>query len=334
MHLRSKLINAQFFLPLFLLLLFGCDNQQNQHKKGPGHSQKGRANPPSSALEFFQNIYGQGNAPLDSNLVSYLETVGNNHRLAKETQQQLNAAARAEVLRGFLYDSLGLQFDANADHIGSVRPSYVFRSKTSTCVGTVAMAYLLAEKLGIQITHVPIRNHVFLRIHDDSSYVNFEPNRNGYQYSDQEYLTKYGFTTSDSAVLKDRHWEAFSVVYFYTVGNTFRNKFKHGQAISYYEKALAQDPNYLPAKGNLALSMDFKGKSKEAVPLLQEIWRLEPGIQSGYNLAVVALKTQNDSLANAVFHSLWNAEDDVLKNKARADQRMLSLQSALYRLNP
>ena len=74
----------------------------------------------------------------------------------------------------------------------AILPLHVLENKKSGCVGLSWLAMMVAEARQIPLSVVMLPGHVYLRFGADSaSFINLEPNRQGYSYTDEEYREKY-----------------------------------------------------------------------------------------------------------------------------------------------
>ena len=73
----------------------------------------------------------------------------------------------------------------------SVLPLRVLANRKSGCMGLSWLALMVAEVRGLPLDAILLPGHVFLRYGTSDSFVNLEPNRRGFTYTDEEYREKY-----------------------------------------------------------------------------------------------------------------------------------------------
>ena len=73
----------------------------------------------------------------------------------------------------------------------SVLPLRVLANKKSGCMGLSWLALMVAQSRGLPLDAILLPGHVFLRYGSSDSFVNLEPNRRGFTYTDDEYREKY-----------------------------------------------------------------------------------------------------------------------------------------------
>ena len=73
----------------------------------------------------------------------------------------------------------------------SVLPLRVLANRKSGCMGLSWLALMVAEVRGLPLDAILLPGHVFLRYGSSGSFVNLEPNRRGFTYTDDEYREKY-----------------------------------------------------------------------------------------------------------------------------------------------
>ncbi len=73
----------------------------------------------------------------------------------------------------------------------SILPLHVLENRRSGCMGLSWLAMMVAEARQIPLAVIMLPGHVYLRYGDSTGFVNLEPNREGYSYTDEEYREKY-----------------------------------------------------------------------------------------------------------------------------------------------
>jgi hypothetical protein len=73
----------------------------------------------------------------------------------------------------------------------SVLPLRVLANKRSGCMGLSWLALMVAQSRGLPLDAILLPGHVFLRYGSSDNFVNLEPNRRGFTYTDDEYREKY-----------------------------------------------------------------------------------------------------------------------------------------------
>ncbi len=73
----------------------------------------------------------------------------------------------------------------------AVLPLRVLANKKSGCMGLSWLALMVAEARGLHLDAILLPGHVFLRYGSSDNFVNLEPNRRGFTYTDEEYREKY-----------------------------------------------------------------------------------------------------------------------------------------------
>lgn len=73
----------------------------------------------------------------------------------------------------------------------AVLPLRVLANKRSGCMGLSWLALMVAQSRGLPLDAILLPGHVFLRYGSSDNFVNLEPNRRGFTYTDEEYREKY-----------------------------------------------------------------------------------------------------------------------------------------------
>ena len=98
-------------------------------------------------------------------------------------------------LKALLWDFWNVEFAGAGESAvahDAVLPLRVLETRRSGCLGLAWLAMMAAEARQIPLPAVLLPGHVFLRyMNADGKYVNLEPNRRGYSYTDEEYREKY-----------------------------------------------------------------------------------------------------------------------------------------------
>ena len=98
-------------------------------------------------------------------------------------------------LKALLWDFWNVEFAGAGESAvahDAVLPLRVLETRRSGCLGLAWLAMMAAEARQIPLQAVLLPGHVFLRyVNADGKYVNLEPNRRGYSYTDEEYREKY-----------------------------------------------------------------------------------------------------------------------------------------------
>jgi tetratricopeptide (TPR) repeat protein len=87
----------------------------------------------------------------------------------------------------------------------------------------------------------------------------------------------------------------------YILGLKLSQKYRFAEGSAYQRQALRSDPDYLPAKGQLAQDLLRLGQEEEGWALAEEVYK-----QDGYDVGAYNLVTLHDNLAK--FQSLTNAD--------------------------
>ena len=108
----------------------------------------------------------------------------------------LNASGDTlQSLKGLLWQYWAIQFAGAGDAAvarNAILPLRVLENKKSGCIGLSWLAMMVAEARQIPLSVILLPGHVYLRYGADrTAFVNLEPNREGFSYTDDEYREKY-----------------------------------------------------------------------------------------------------------------------------------------------
>lgn len=144
------------------------------------------------------------------------------------------------ALKSLLFEKWEITFSKDSmNALSALFPLEVLSSKKAGCMGVAWLALMVAEQENIDLDVIMLPNHVFLRYKG----INFEPNRKGFAYSNQEYAEKY-----KEGVWTGLEWNPLTKKEFlglvtFNVGNTFLKE-KPKQALSWYKLAKTMFPQY------------------------------------------------------------------------------------------
>ena len=109
-----------------------------------------------------------------------------------------------KALKMLLWEFWNVEFAGDGEgsvSMDAILPLRVLENRKSGCVGLSFLSLMVSEARNIPLHAVLLPAHVFLRygsanerngsVSTDDGFVNLEPNRNGYSYSDEEYREKY-----------------------------------------------------------------------------------------------------------------------------------------------
>jgi regulator of sirC expression with transglutaminase-like and TPR domain len=104
----------------------------------------------------------------------------------KQTQGAIDS------LRHLLYKDWGVSFSDDAALWRNIFPAFVVEKKEASCLGVSLLIFLIAKEVSLPVDFVRLPGHIYIRWNFDSTaHINFEPNRQGWRYSDEEYYVKY-----------------------------------------------------------------------------------------------------------------------------------------------
>lgn len=161
-----------------------------------------------------------------------------------------------QSLKSLLWDYWNVEF-AGADSAASSKdvifPLRVLKNRKSGCVGLAWLALMVAEARHLPVNAVLLPGHVFLRYgkQDDGrgqfglkvKNENFEPNRRGYRYTDEEYREKYKNGNWTGLEFKPLSMREFVGLAAFDVGNLYLNS-DPTQALTWYRMAEEFFPAY------------------------------------------------------------------------------------------
>lgn len=120
-------------------------------------------------------------------------------------------------------------------------------------MGLSWLALMVAEARDLHLDAILLPGHVFLRYGSSDSFVNLEPNRRGYSYTDEEYREKYkngNWTGLEFEPLKPREFMGLAA---FDIGNLYLDS-EPPRALSWYRLAEEFFPKYPGIAVNQAIA--------------------------------------------------------------------------------
>jgi hypothetical protein len=125
----------------------------------------------------------------------------------------------------------------------SVLPLRVLANKSSGCMGLSWLALMVAQSRGLPLDAILLPGHVFLRYGSSDNFVNLEPNRRGFTYTDDEYREKYKDGRWTGLEFKPLETRQFVGLAAFDIGNLYLEN-DVPRALTWYRMAEEFFPEY------------------------------------------------------------------------------------------
>jgi len=135
----------------------------------------------------------------------------------------------------------------------SVLPLRVLANKKSGCMGLSWLALMVAEARDLHLDAILLPGHVFLRYGSSDSFVNLEPNRRGFTYTDEEYREKYQKGTWTGLEFKPLESRQFIGLAAFDIGNLYLQN-DIPRALTWYRMAEEFFPEYPGIEANQSIA--------------------------------------------------------------------------------
>ena len=161
-----------------------------------------------------------------------------------------------QSLKDLLWNFWNIEFAGAGESAISkeaVLPLRVLENRNSGCMGLSWLALMVAKSRGLHLDAILLPGHVFLRYGSSDSFVNLEPNRRGYSYTDEEYREKYkngNWTGLEFEPLKPREFMGLAA---FDIGNLYLDS-EPPRALSWYRLAEEFFPKYPGIAVNQAIA--------------------------------------------------------------------------------
>ena len=113
----------------------------------------------------------------------------------------------------------------------------------SGCMGLSWLALMVAEARGLHLDAILLPGHVFLRYGSSDNFVNLEPNRRGFTYTDEEYREKYQKGPWTGLEFKPLETRQFIGLAAFDIGNLYLEN-DVPRALTWYRMAEEFFPEY------------------------------------------------------------------------------------------
>lgn len=156
------------------------------------------------------------------------------------------------AVKSLFWEHWQLKF-AGADHAQTpevILPTKILEEKNTSCVGVSWLALMLAEVRGIQAQAYLIPGHMYFSVNGR----NFEPNREGFNYSHEEYRKKYAAGSWDAAMQKALYRNQFLGIVAFNLGNA-KLESDPQAALAWYKVAAEFFPAYPKIRDNRRIAL-------------------------------------------------------------------------------
>lgn len=205
---------------------------------------------------------------------------------------------KIQCLKTILFKKQDIAFDSVVYTAKDIFPDKVWKSKKGFCLPISLIVLISAEYLGLKAQPIAMPGHVFVRFHifaenkKESQFLNLEPNRRGYSYTDQEYSMKYQLDPKIQRVMQPLTIEEFKGMYYYEYAKILqRGKLFKNQALKYYEEAWKYWKD-VRVGGSLAILYFELGNHKKAIYYVDWFWHKKLySKELAYNRILIFLKS-------------------------------------------
>lgn len=173
-------------------------------------------------------------------------------------------------LRKIMHEEGGIQFDStSAQTPQDLLPQKLVIGKNGSCMSISFLVLILGEAIGVRGEPISLPGHVYVHF---STGTNWEPNREGFAYSDEEYRKKYGLDGDIGRIARALDLKEFEGLFRYEWANRLVAAKKDQDAMNQFLRAQTcwRDAR-IP--GNRALLLESMGQRVAARKLLDSLWR-------------------------------------------------------------
>lgn len=135
----------------------------------------------------------------------------------------------------------------------AVLPLRVLANRKSGCMGLSWLALMVAESRHLQLDGILLPGHVFLRYGYSDNFVNLEPNRRGFTYTDEEYREKYKEGRWTGLEFKPLETRQFVGLAAFDIGNLYLEN-DIPRALTWYRMAEEFFPEYPGIEANQSIA--------------------------------------------------------------------------------
>jgi tetratricopeptide (TPR) repeat protein len=252
----------------------------------------------------------------------YIDATGDSLLSALGNSAAGPAGARAII--DLVYKTWNIGFDPRDTLVETLLPELVYSHKKGACLGVSLIILMLAEKIKCPIHGVMLPGHFFCRFDDGAVRFNIEPNKSGFEHSDDYYRQRYVSGHVPRYGLKNIDKKEILGVLCFNAGNIWLRHKKYARARAYFVESVRRVPGFVEAKGNLALAYGQSGDLEESRLIFDTLFNAYPdlnGLAANYGMVLLAL---ND---------VGKAREVLTKGRTYfpADSSILSCLAATYR---
>jgi hypothetical protein len=257
------------------------DKEKNAQKSAPTFSyNRTRVSSLSECVRQttneLQRIFNKETIPDVDLFLSQIDSIGQDMR--KRSAFELTTHAVVDTLIDKIYATWEIDFDADQNSIRSLLPHTVLATKKGSCLGVSLLFLLIAESINCPLYGVLLPGHFFVRYDDGKTCRNIEPNKRGYNRSNEYYRAHYTIDKNPWYTMKNLSGEETGAVVFYTVANICRSRNEYAAAKKYYRSCLAVMQDFAEAWGNCAITYVSCAQSDSARLAFNRAYALRPGL--------------------------------------------------------
>lgn len=173
-------------------------------------------------------------------------------------------------LQRIMHEEGGIRFDStSALTPQDLLPQKLVIGKNGSCMSISFLVLILGEAIGVRGEPISLPGHVYVHF---ATGTNWEPNREGFAYSDEEYRKKYGLDGNLGRIARSLDPKEFEGLFRYEWANRLVAAKQDQQAMNQFLRAQTcwRDAR-IP--GNRALLLESMGQRVAARKLLDSLWR-------------------------------------------------------------
>lgn len=188
-----------------------------------------------------------------------------------QCREQFRFEDKQACLARIVHQDTRIRFDSTqAMGASDLLPMRLVDRKYGSCLSISFLVLVLAESMGMRGEPVSLPGHVYIHFVGG---VNWESNREGYAYTDEEYRKKYDLDGSRGRIARTLDHPEFEGLFRYEWANRLAAQQRNLEALHQYQ--IAQE-HWRDARipGNRALLLENMGQPQKARALLDSLWKV------------------------------------------------------------
>jgi len=237
--------------------------------------------------------------------------------LQKCLGEKKDSLSAVDSILDIVYNKWNITFNTNDTILETLLPHLVYYNKSGACLGVSLIILLIAEKISCPIYGVILPGHFFCRFDNGKKQINIEPNKRGYNHSNEYYINKYLNGRKINNYMQNISPDKTVGMLCYNSGIILMKNKEYKTAQQYFIESTKILSDFLEGYGNLALCYAYAGNLNSSIKVFEYIYEKNPFFENLIlNYGNILLKAKKFNKAYEIFKMglYYNPNDTLLLN--------------------